>query len=285
MGRTDTFGQGGGFLNNVDVTFLGATFQPNFPGKAVDPAKPELYIVIRVQEDGKPAPVEMTLNGGAATGVTFAEDGKSVSTDDGRPIRLWNVASAFRFFESLEALLDDSQIYADTDLDTLDVTPLEGRRMRFAQEKDPGATTKQKGKKKDPKTGKFPEYDRKRPIVTRVYDAADGGAQARPTQAAVASKTTTSPTSKGKVAPPSGPDPDAVAILDAVLSTGKGGTTLEKRALGMAVTNHMLALGRKDHAAVAATIKDVAFLQAYGALGGGRAYDDSGKAPLVSFEQ
>ena len=165
--------KGGGFLNNVDATFVDYEFTNAFPGgKPGD--KPEIFAVLTIRPDGADEPVQTTLRGGSGQYLDI-QDGHTLVNPEGQAARIWDKADLYRFLESVEEAGVADGGLDDTEPSVLSFTSLIGRRMRFVQEKDEArmAARAKAGlnpKREDKNTGK--EYDFTRLIVTDVYDEA-----------------------------------------------------------------------------------------------------------------
>ena len=165
--------KGGGFLNNVDATFVDYEFTNAFPGG--EPGdKPEIFAVLTIRPDGADEPVQTTLRGGSGQYLDI-QDGHTLVNPEGQAARIWDKADLYRFLESVEEAGVADGGLDDTEPSVLSFTSLIGRRMRFVQEKDEArmAARAKAGlnpKREDKNTGK--EYDFTRLIVTEVYDDA-----------------------------------------------------------------------------------------------------------------
>ena len=159
---------GGGFLNNVDSTFVGYQFvvsEESYPIKKGE-RKGELFtplsLVPSFLVDGASEPVtQRLLVGGADQFGAVSDDGLTLEVGDGR---LGDEVVAF--IDSLVAAGFPNENFSD-DPTTFNLEPVIGTRLRTVQEVNAEKTQRQ-GKQVNKTTGK--SYDRKDLKVSKVYD-------------------------------------------------------------------------------------------------------------------
>lgn len=177
--RPSSFKQSGGFLNNVDGTFVDYVFTDEFnrtpfvAGK--DPKNPSkdkfhsLYCRIAVLPDGAEDVVETTLWVGGFDDFIIEEDGKIISRptfDRASQSGDNDLAGGTAFTKLVSSAVDAGFPVSELDELENDFRAMLGKRYRWVQ-KSNVELTKEKGKRKDPKTGK--EYDRKDLVIDQYY--------------------------------------------------------------------------------------------------------------------
>ena len=186
--RPDTFRKGGGFLNNVDGTFVDYEFTDKFNGEAFVPGKNKnnpakdkfhsLYAVISVLPDGAEEPVTTTLFVGGYDDFEISEDGHVITRvgfDPADPKTNNNFDGNVAFAVLVSSMVAAGFPISDLDEVENDFRPLLGKRYRWVQRTN-AEQTKKLGARVDPKTGK--SYDRKDLVVDQYYGAAATTAKA-----------------------------------------------------------------------------------------------------------
>lgn len=203
MSLKDRIRKGGGYLNEVDVTWVGGTW---FTGEGVEIKKGNrkgetftpLSFVPEFLVDGEDEPKTQRLLLGDAEGYgEVTDDDQVLQTPDGQGIGAKSelgifLASLVEAKEEVDALIPD-------DPSCIDFRPLYGMRLRLVQEVN-ADKTKRQGKQKG-KDGK--EYDRKDLKVATVHSLpeeapAKPAAKAAGKPAAAASKPAGKPAAAAK---------------------------------------------------------------------------------------
>lgn len=234
MGRLNSM-KGGGFLNNVDATIRDYEIRDTFPGgSAADPSDPQIFIVLKVQQDGDAATKETTLRAGSGKFLTI-KDSHTLVNPEGTMARIWDKSDAYNFLQSAEAAgLADGGI-DDTTPDVLSFGGLINARVRLVQKADTGRMeARQKAgqnpKRVDEATGK--EYDFTRLEVEKFY-----GYDSMATKPVGAGKTAAAAKSGNGVAPKAGAvdlTGEAVDVLTRIL--GANGGSIQRSQIAMLVT-------------------------------------------------
>lgn len=240
---------GGGFLNNVDATLIGYTFQTTFEGKH-DPASRTLFTRFAFKEDGKDTVSEITLKTGVLRKdfegeIQISEDGKVVTPDD---IIWFKSQPGGRVFYTLQFPLDGGAGFPQDRLaeDVVDFRPVLGTRVRVVQvidkenqlyfgrqalgkakaEKATEAEILEAGKREDKETGK--RYNRTVPEIQTVYTVPQSTQQ---------SKTTTQTKTTGN-----GVGQDLVGLAEVILKEilAENGGSIANEDIGPRITPKML---------------------------------------------
>ncbi len=215
---------GGGYLNEVDATIVGYTFEA---GESVEvkkgPRKGEefapLVLIPEFQVDGEDDVKTARLLLGDANGYgDITDNGQVVQTPDGQSISAKCEVGIF-----IGSLVDGGfpeDLFSD-DPDSIDFRPMIGTRVRLVQEVN-ADKTKRQGKQKG-KDGK--EYDRRDLKVATVHSLPE--AKAAPAKAGKAAP-------KGKAAKAVSIDAEAAAVLKTILNAAPDNKILKTK-LSMAV--------------------------------------------------
>lgn len=246
--RPSSFKKGGGYLNEVDATIVGYTFEigdtttiksGNRKGEDFTP----FSLVPQFEVDGddeskeEPKTQRLLIGDAVAMGATdedneslLEEDGQVWLTPDGQGIGSKSEAGIF-----LASLVEggfDENLFDDDD-ERVDFRPMIGTRVRLVQEINE-EKTKRQGKQKSKKNGK--EYDRKDLKVATVHalpGAAPKGAKASSGKAAPAAAKGKD-AKGGKSAKKADISEKAIETLKGLLADAKD-NTIVKGKLSMAV--------------------------------------------------
>lgn len=171
--RPSSFKKGGGYLNEVDVTLVGYTFEVGEPSKIKKGDRKgedftPLSLVPQFEVDGDDASkdepkTQRLLIGDAEAFGEVSEDGLTLATPDGQGIS--SKSEAGLFIASLCANGFPETRFSDDDSE-INFEPMIGTRMRLVQQTNV-EKTKRQGKQKG-KDGK--EYDRRDLLVATVHE-------------------------------------------------------------------------------------------------------------------
>lgn len=235
--RPSSFKRGGGYLNEVDATLVGYTFEVgetskikkgDRKGEDFTPLSFVPQFEVDGDDDSKDDPkTQRLLIGDAEQFGEVSDDGLTLSTPDGQSIGARSEAGIF--IASLCAGGFPEERFSDSD-DEINYEPAIGTRLRLVQQVNE-EKTKRQGKQKNEKTGK--QYDRKDLLVQTVHEVPGGKATGKAAKPSASSK----PAAKGKKVA----DADEVdiptlasATLQAILADAKDNTILKSK-LSMAV--------------------------------------------------
>lgn len=237
--RPSSFKKGGGYLNEVDATIVGYTFEAGETTKVKKgPRKGEdftpLSLVPQFEIDGddesKDEPkTQRLLIGDADAYGDIEEDGQVLMTPDGQSIGARSEAGIF-----IASLCDggfDENLFEDSN-ESIDFRPMIGTRVRLVQEVNAEKTAKQ-GKQKG-KNGQ--EYDRKDLKVATVH-AMPEDAPAAPAKGS--SKTAAKPAAKGGKPAKVNVGELATDTLKEILGEAKG-NTMAKSKISMEVLKKLM---------------------------------------------
>lgn len=201
----------GGFLNGVDGRIVDYRWTDESPSKdGPVPFKPgkvkgqdgkpkekfhSLYLELHVRADGAKEDVTQSLFAGGWDDYEVTEDGKVLSTPDGKPVTIGESTAAGMLLASLfEAGLTLDDIGYEEDAPSIDLRGILNRRVRFVQRRNEEAT-KRLGKRVDPKN-KNRSFDRTDLVVEQVYAADEN-----PTPAVRTAATSTTRETKATASP------------------------------------------------------------------------------------
>lgn len=175
--RPSTFRKGGGgFLNNVDGTIVGYRWTDQFNGEDFVPGKKDgkekfhsLFMEISIRLDGADSDETQNLFAGGYDDYEVSEDGLTLTAQDGGECSIGQNTPAGKFLASLVEKGFPEKLLSD-DPDSINVEPILGTRVRFAQETVMGKDGKPR--KRVAKKGKFKgrEFDDTTTVVAQVYD-------------------------------------------------------------------------------------------------------------------
>lgn len=192
--RPSSFKKGGGFLNGVDARIVDYQFTDEFNGEPFKPGKDPktkkdrfhaLNFFLTVKVDGADDTINTTLFGGGFEDFEVSNDGHVLTNPEGGECTLGAGTAVGRLLNSLIVAGFDENEFSD-DPNSVDLTPIIGKRVRFVQRTNV-EDTKRLGKRKG-KDGK--EYDRQDLVIDQYYAEAASASSSKSgsTKGAAASK-------------------------------------------------------------------------------------------------
>ena len=263
MGFSKNIRASGGFLNNVDGTFVSYEFTRVPPKQRKE--SEWVYLVPSIRVDGSEEEVTQHLFMGGAERYEISKDGLSLTMVDETPVTIGAKTPAGRFLGSLiEKGFPESSLPDLEAGEALNLEAVNGTRLRFVQEKDPEGTEKA-GKRKDKKTGK--EYDRTNTLVAAVLalpgEEKRGKGSTRPTLTArrAAGATATTSRSSKAAGKPNGKmqEADLTEEADTVLLEilGDKDGEIKRKSLSIEITKRRMKDPNRD------AIRELVYSEAY----------------------
>lgn len=267
--------KGGGFLNNVDGLIEGYKLTDAFPGKQPDPDDPQVFMVVTVKPDGASESKTTTLRAGSGAYLSISKDGQSLTNTDGGVPRIWDKSDLYHFLTSVhnaQGGIADGGI-DDGDETVLSFGGLNGRRMRFVQEKDEARMEARRKNGQNPKNvvekdGVKKEYDFTRLVVETVYPGVTTVANAsKGAKGKVAAKAATAPAVDIEVE-------TTTALLNILQSEGG---TIQRSQIAMLVTKGLTTNPNRE------AIRKRMFSEDFLTKEDGWSFDQSGKTQAISL--
>jgi hypothetical protein len=271
--RASTFKKGGGFLNNVDLTWLSYRFTDDVPSKegpqawADVPKKIKgkdgktkerfhaLNLEITVLPDGAKEAVTQSLFAGGWDDYVVSEDGLTLTAPNGGEVTIGaDTAAGKLIITAIEAGFPEEDL--DEDPNIVNFEPMVNRRYRLVQRRNDEATRKY-GKRVDKKNPKR-SYDLTDLVVDQYYGVVE--AAARPTAKAAAKSaaapakktspaaTTASPSKKanGKATAPAAEDVSSLATTTLLEVLSENDNSITKTKLGTKVLQRLMKHPQRD---------------------------------------
>lgn len=253
--------KGGGFLNNVDATFVGYEWTDKFNGEDFVPGKIASYddpkkmiekphtlnFVPRFRVDGAEEDVTVTLKAASDYDLyEVSDDGLTLTSADGGACDISANSAAGKLLGSFISPTEGGEGFPESalpeDPNSINLESLIGTRVKLVQRVDE-ERTKKFGMRKNKKTGK--EYKRQDLVVAEVLSLPEGGDEE---DAAPASKP------NGKASKQDETEAIALDALRRYLSKAKG-NALPKEKIRMSILTDAAFKGDKNIAKRDAVVK------------------------------